>query len=169
MFKDLPPEVESVFREFRVCEFSTMAKDGTPITWPVSALYQPEQDRFLLTTSIGLPQKAFNIRRNPHVSLLFSDPTGSGLENPPAVLVQGDAIAPDKIVASVNGLEEYWRDSIFSRQPAGEMLSSNALMRKVMDQHYMRILISVTPTALFWWPKGDFTQPPQQVEVAHVG
>lgn len=169
MFKALPSEVESVIRAFRVCEFSTMAKDGTPVTWPLGAYYQPEHNRFLLTTSIGLPQKAFNIRRNPHVSLLFSDPTGSGLENPPAVLVQGDAIAPDEIVVSVDGIEDYWRETIFSRQPASKMFSSNVLMRKLMDQYYMRILISVTPTALYWWPKGDFTQSPLQVEVAHVG
>lgn len=169
MFKALPTQVESVIREFRVCEFSTMAKDGTPVTWPLGAYYQPERNRFLLTTSIGLAQKAFNIRRNPHVSLLFSDPTGSGLENPPAVLVQGNAIAPDEIVVSVDGIEDYWRETIFSRQPTSKMFSSNALMRKLMDQYYMRILISVTPTALFWWPKGDFTQPALQVEVAHVG
>ena len=169
MFKDLPVEVESVIREFRVCEFSTMAKDGTPITWPLAARYQPDQGRFLLTTSIGLPQKAFNIRRNSRVSLLFSDPTGSGLENPPSVLIQGQATAPDEIVTAVDGIEDYWRESIFSRQPSSEMISGNGLMRKLMDWYYMRILISVTPTVLFWWPKSDFTQPAQQVEVAHVG
>ena len=39
-----------------------------------------------MTTSIGLPQKAFNIRRNPQVSLSFSEPTGSGVAKPGAVL-----------------------------------------------------------------------------------
>ncbi len=39
----------------------------------------PETGKFLLTTSVALPVKAFNIRRDPHVALLFSDPTGSGL------------------------------------------------------------------------------------------
>jgi Pyridoxamine 5'-phosphate oxidase len=87
----VPLEVEAVFHEFRTCELSTVAKNGTPLTWPTTALYEPEHDRFLITTSIGLPQKAFNIRRNPRVALLFSNPTGSGLSHPPAVLVQGDA------------------------------------------------------------------------------
>ena len=94
---DLPPEVEGVFQKFRTCEFSTLARDGTPITWPLVTLWRPEEQRFVLTTSIGLPQKAFNIRRDPRVSLLFSDPTASGLDKPPAVLVQGDAEAPDEI------------------------------------------------------------------------
>ena len=78
----LPPKVEEVFREFRACEFSMLARDGTPITWPAVTLWQPEEERFVLTTSIGLPRKAFNIRRETKVSLLFSDPTASGLEDP---------------------------------------------------------------------------------------
>lgn len=165
----LPSEVDAVFREFRVCELTTLARDGTPTTWPTSARYQPEQMRFLITTSIGFPQKAFNIRRNSHVALLFSDPTGSGLVSPPAVLVQGDAVAPDNVVTSVEGLEDYWRDTIFRRQPATEALSSNAIMQKLMDWYYMRLLIFVTPRAILSWPAGDFTQPARKVEVPHVG
>jgi hypothetical protein len=38
----------------------------------------------LITTSIAFPQKAFNIRRDARVALLFSDPTGSGLNRAPA-------------------------------------------------------------------------------------
>jgi len=39
MFNSFPAEVDAVFREFRVCEFSTMAKDGTPVTTPMVDLY----------------------------------------------------------------------------------------------------------------------------------
>ena len=87
----IPAEVEAVFREFRTCEFTTLARDGTPITWPMLPFWRPDTGQFMTTTSIGLPDKAFNIRRDPRVSLLFSDPTGSGLDNPPTVLVQGHA------------------------------------------------------------------------------
>ncbi len=121
----LPPEVGEVFRKFRTCEFSTLARDGAPITWPLVTLWRPEEGRFVLTTSIGLPQKAFNIRRNPRVSLLFSDPTASGLENPPAVLVQGDAEAPDEIRTSPNNLREY-RRRIFDFEPAGTTCCSTS-------------------------------------------
>jgi general stress protein 26 len=165
----LPPEVAAVLREFRVCEFTTFAKDGTPTTWPTSARYEPEAMRFLITTSIGLPQKAFNIRRNPCVALLFSDTTGSGLTSPPAVLVQGEAIVPDKVVSSPKGLEDYWRDTIFRRQPATEALSRNPVMRRLMDWYYMRLLIWVTPRRILWWPERDFTRPAQEVEVPNVG
>jgi hypothetical protein len=166
---DLPSEVEAVFREFRTSEFSTIARDGTPITWPTSPRYQAEQARFLVTVSIGLSQKAVNIRRNPHVALLYSNPTGSGLLSPPSVLVQGDAIAPDNVVTSLDGLEDYWRDTIFARQPASAAFSRNALTRKLMDWYYMRLLIFVSPRRILWWPAGDFSQPAHRLEVMHVG
>ena len=102
----LPPEVEDVFEEFRTCEMSTLARDGTPITWPTLPFWYSDEKRFTITTSIGLAQKALNVRRDPRVSLLFSNPTASGLENPPAVMVQGDAEAPDEIETSVAGFEE---------------------------------------------------------------
>ncbi len=164
----LPEEVEAVLREFRVCELTTLARDGTPVTWPTAARYQIERGRFFITTSIGFPQKAFNIRRNPRVSLLFSDPTGSGLSVPPAVLVQGDAVVSNDIVAGPAGAEDYWRDTIFRRQPATAVLSSNPLMRWFSDWYYMRLHIQVTPRRFVWWPHADFGQPAQSVEVQNV-
>lgn len=159
---ELPPEALSVFNQFCTCEFSTIAKDGTPTTWPMPARYLQEQGQFLLSTSIGLPQKALNIRREPRVSLLFSEPTASGLTNPPAVLVQGTATAPDNVVTALDacdGLRDYWRDTIFARQPASEIFSNNPLAQKLMDWYYMRLIIHVTPRRILWWPNSDFTQP----------
>src|SRR5687768_10054093 len=117
----LPPEVEAVFLEFRTCEMSTLARDGAPITWPTLPFWYPDEGRFLITTSIGLPHKAFNVRRNPRVSLLFSEPTASDLQNPPAVLVQGDAVSPDEVVTSLQGFEDELRQ-VLRRQPAGGVL-----------------------------------------------
>jgi hypothetical protein len=62
-----------------------------------------------------LTAKAFNVRRNPHVSLLFSDATGSGLTDPPMVLVQGDAAVSDQILTSFNGLEAELGDLVKDR------------------------------------------------------
>jgi Pyridoxamine 5'-phosphate oxidase len=163
---DLPAEVEAVFREFRTCEFSTLARDGAPITWPALPFWRSEEGRFLITTSIGLPQKAFNVGRDPRVSLLFSDPTASGLENPPAVLVQGDAEAPDEVVTTARGFERELREAR-RRQPAGSVYSSNPLTRYLFDWYYMRLFISVHPRRVVFWPGGDFSGAP--VEVEHVG
>jgi len=164
----LPPEVEEVFKEFRTCEFSTLARDGTPITWPLVTLWRPEEREFVLTTSIGMPQKAFNIRRDPRVSLLFSDPTASGLRRPPAVLVQGEAEVPDEIRTSPNHLREYWT-RIFEIQPAGKVYGANRLTRYLMDFYYMRLYIHVRPTRVLFWPEGDFARAPVEAEVDRVG
>jgi hypothetical protein len=160
-----PPGIEEVFREFRTCEFSTLARDGTPITRPLVTLWQPEE-RFVLTTSIGLPRKALNARRDGRVSLLFSDPTASGLEHPPAVLVQGDAEVPDEIKTSPNHLREYWK-RLFRIQPAGKMYGANPLMRYLTDWYYMRLYIYIRPKRILVWPEGDFARAP--LEVDHVG
>jgi Pyridoxamine 5'-phosphate oxidase len=161
----LPTEVEEVFREFRTCEFSTLARDGAPITWPLVTLWRPEEQRFVLTTSIGAPNKAFNARRDGRISMLFSDPTASGLEDPPSVLVQGDAEVPDEIHTSPYDLKEYWK-RIWRIQPAGKSYGANALTRSLMDWYYIRLYIHVRPRRILVWPEGDFTKPP--LEVGHV-
>ena len=153
-----------MLHEFRTCEFSTLARDGTPIAWPVVALWRPEEGRFVITTSVGLKQKALNVRRDPRVSLLFSDPTASGLADPPAVLVQGETTSPDEVRTSPAGFEEYWR-RLFERQPKGSMYSANPLARYLFDCYYMRLYIFVRPRRILWWPQGDFGRAPEELEV----
>lgn len=167
MSLQLPPEIRAVFDEFRACEFTTLAKDGTPITWPTLPFYDADAGQFVVTTSVAFPQKAFNVRRNPRVSLLFSDPTASGLTEPPAVLVQGDAEAPDVVDTSIRGYEERLR-MVFQRQPAGGIYSSNPLMRRYFDWYYMRLQITVTPRRIRWWPRGDFAQAPRDLALREV-
>ena len=165
---ELPAEVEDVFEEFRTCEMSTLARDGTPITWPTLPFWHSAEKRFTITTSIGLAQKAFNVRRNPRVSLLFSNPTASGLENPPAVLVQGDAEAPDEIETSVAGFEEELRKAC-RRQPASRAYGNNPLTRRFMDWYFMRLMIHVTPHRILWWPGGDFWREPFELRMGFAG
>ena len=38
----VPDEVDAVFREFRTCELTTLAKNCDPVTWPLEPFYQPE-------------------------------------------------------------------------------------------------------------------------------
>ncbi|MGP4059064.1 pyridoxamine 5'-phosphate oxidase family protein [Mycobacterium sp. 4D054] len=111
-----------IIEKYFTCEFTTIARDGSPQTWPVSPRLLPD-GRFLLGTSIGLPQKAYNIRRNPKVSLLFSEPTGSGVTTEGAVLIQGDATAEDRIVTDLASDPELasLAQTLFIRQPAGAL------------------------------------------------
>ncbi|TQN43973.1 pyridoxamine 5'-phosphate oxidase [Blastococcus colisei] len=139
------PQVLEVVDRYRTCEFATLTRSGVPITWPTAVLYRSD-GTFLITTSIALPQKAYNIRRDDRVALLFSEPTGSGMAGAPQVLVQGRARCPDEIVTDVAGAPEYWR-RLHERQPFNHVYSRNVVTRRLFDWYYMRLLITVTPTA----------------------
>lgn len=166
----LPAPALAILREYRTCEFSTLAKDGTPITWPVCARLLPD-GRLLLTTSIGLPQKAFNIRRNPRVSLLFSEPRASGVAQQGAVLVQGTATVTDTPIADFDApgdLRDYFVENIFARQPNGKFMSS-WLGRWLMGWYYLRLVVHITPERVAYWPDRVFSAEPQRFEVPRVG
>ncbi len=142
----IPSDAIAAIDAYRTCEFLTVTKSGVPIAWPtVSA--QDADGTFTITTSIALPQKAFNVRRNPQVALLFSDPTSSGLQETPQVLIQGSAVCPDEIVTSVLRAREVWL-RIFERQPKSAADSTNPISRWLMDFYYMRLLITTTPTTV---------------------
>ena len=139
------PDVLAVLDRYRTCEFATLSKSGVPIAWPTATLRNPD-GTFLITTSIALPQKAYNIRRDGRVAMLFSEPTASGLVGAPQVLVQGTAVCPDEIVTDVLPNAEYWR-RLHERQPFNKTYGANGLTRKFFDWYYMRLLITITPTA----------------------
>nr|WP_246315689.1 FAD-binding protein [Kineococcus aurantiacus] len=128
---------------FLTAEMATLGRDGTPVAWPVVAFPDPVTGHLTVTTSIGLPVKAFNVRRDARVSLLFSDPTGSARPDAPQVLVRGRATCPDVVHADPRGLEDYWR-RLFERQPAGAGGSRRAT-RALMGWYYLRLVITVVP------------------------
>ncbi|MCL4448532.1 MAG: pyridoxamine 5'-phosphate oxidase family protein [Actinobacteria bacterium] len=162
MSEKLNKNVLEVLKEFRCCEFSTVSRSGTPVTWPTVTLYQPDRssqskeqkDQFTVTTSISWPQKAFNIRRSPNVSLFFSDPTAAGLYNPPFVLVEGSAKVDDAIQSDTVGLEQYWK-LLYKRQPVSKLWSTLPF-QPFMDWYYMRLVIHVSPSKITWWQGKDF-------------
>ncbi|MFI9645613.1 pyridoxamine 5'-phosphate oxidase family protein [Streptomyces sp. NPDC052040] len=131
-----------VLDAYRTCEFVTLGRDGTPLAWPTAVLRR-EDGTLLLSTSLAFAQKALNIRRDGRVALLFSDPTGSGLDRPPHLHVVGRAACPDEIMTGPQGAEEYWR-MLFERQPHSRSYLSLPL-RRLMDWYYLRLLITVTP------------------------
>src|SRR5919109_3982936 len=110
MTATLPKQVQDVFDRFITTEYTTVDAHGQPITWPVTPYYKPGDPCIDVTTGLGYPKKAEDARRNPHVSMLFSDPTGSGLERPPAVLVQGTASVDDADLDA--NRERYTRESL---------------------------------------------------------
>src|SRR5215217_2547912 len=109
MTATLPPDVQHVFHRFVTTEFTTVDGRGQPITWPLTPYYRPGDSCIDVSTGLGYPKKAHDARANPKVAMLFSDPTGSGLENPPQVLVQGTAEVDDRDLDA--NRERYWNEA----------------------------------------------------------
>lgn len=132
-----------VIDAYYTCELATLTKDGSPVAWPTSGL-RLDDGTFLLTTSLGYPQKAYNIRRDGRVALLFSEPTASGLDAPEQILVRGVATCPDEVhVDPVGDLGRLWA-VLMQRQPSSQKYL-NWPTNKMTDFYYMRLLITVTP------------------------
>src|SRR4051794_16272441 len=110
MTATLPRELQEAFDRFVTTEYTTVDRRGQPITWPVTPYYSPGDPCIDVTTALGYPKKAHDARANPKVGLLFSDPTGSGVANPPQVLVQGTAKVDDEDLEA--NRERYTRESL---------------------------------------------------------
>ena len=164
----LPDEVHEALRGYLCCEIATVGRDGTALAWPAVPLYLPERGQLLLTTSIGFPVKALNIASRPRVSLLFSDATGSGLVEPAAVLVQGEARIAQGVQTWSEDLAAHWQ-RVMTIQPVSSRFSRTPPVRWFMDWYFMRLLIHVTPHRVLWWRDQTMTGSPRQLELPRVG
>jgi len=153
----LPQEVREAFGSFVTCEYVTIGSRQQPIVWPVTPYYEDCGPCIDVTTGLGYPKKALDAKRNPHVALLFSDPTGSGIDSGINVLVQGTADVDDRDLAS--NRERYWRES-GEKLPATKEMPPK-LIRGMFDWYYTRIYVHVRPERVFVWPAGDVTGPPE--------
>ncbi len=140
----------AVIDAYRTCELATLTKDGSPVAWPTSGL-RLDDGTFLLTTSLGYPQKAYNIRRDGRVALLFSEPAASGLEAPEQILVRGVATCPEEIFTEpVGDLARLWA-LLMERQPSSQKYL-NWPTNKMTDFYYMRLKIIVAPAEVVTRP-----------------
>ena len=158
MTASLPEHVQAVFDRFITTELTTISRQGQPITWPVTPYYTPGAPCIDVTTGLGYPKKANDARANPMVALLFSDPTGSGLDDPPMVLVQGSADVDDRDLDA--NRQRYAEESaeklpaIAKRQPPGPIV-------RFLNWYFTRIYIHVRPERVYVWPSGDVGSEPQ--------
>lgn len=151
-----------MFEEYRTAESTTVARDGTPITWPLFPMFRPETGTFQLTTSIGFPDKAFNVRRDERFSMLFSDPTGTGHAGGPAVLVQGIATCVDELAVDFEPFrEDFIR--LVRAQPISRFYGSDPISRRLVDWYFFRLVIDVVPTRVRWWADGNMSRHPDEV------
>jgi hypothetical protein len=152
-----------VFGRFVTTEYTTIDRHGQPITWPVIPFYRRGGPCIDVSTALGTPKKADDAVANPRVALLFSDPTGSGLSDPPAVLVQGLADVDDRDLRA--NRERYMRESLeklpgLTAQQPPSLLTRSGLV----DWYYERIFVHVHPQRVCVWPRGKISAAPEVFE-----
>lgn len=151
-----PEELALVAEKFVTCEFATLTKRNTPVTWPLTP-YLGEDGRTIdVSTGLSYPAKAERARRNPKVAILFSDPLASGLEKAPVVLMHGLATVRDRDLQA--GSDRYVRLN-FTKFPEAYK-GQPAFMLKQQQWYYTRAWILVTPIRVIWWPGGNVDAPP---------
>src|SRR4051794_21374232 len=153
----LPQEVREVFGDFVTCEYTTVDSRQQPIVWPVTPYYENGGPCIDVTTGLGYPKKARDARRNPHVALLFSDPTGSRIDSGIKAPAQGTADVDDRAPPATR--ERYGRESA-EKLPATKEMHPPKLVRGLFDWYYTRIYVHVRPERVFVWQSGDVTVAP---------
>ena len=161
MTASLPTEVQQVFERFITTEYTALDGRGRPITWPVTPYYRPGDPCIDVTTGLGYPKKARDAERNSKVALLFSDPTGSGLERPPQVLVQGTAQVDDRDLEANRG--RYERESV-EKLPAVQDMLPPRLVRGLFSWYFTRIYVHVRPERVYVWSGGDTAGEPELLD-----
>jgi hypothetical protein len=157
----LPEEVQQVFSRFVTTEYTTVDSSGQPITWPVIPFYSPGAPCIDVTTGLGYPKKARDAAANSKVSLLFSDPTGSGVSHAPMVLVQGTAEVDDRDLEA--NRDRYARE-LAEKIPDAGGGDPPDFVKSRMGWYYKRIYVHVRPERVYVWPGCDPTQEPQLLD-----
>jgi hypothetical protein len=164
MTATLPSDVQQVFDRFVTTEYTTIDAAGQPITWPLTPYYAPGDDCIDVTTGLGYPKKANDTRANPKVAMLFSDPTGSEIDDAPQVLVQGTADVDDRDLEA-NRLR--YKREIVVKLPAASQEMPPKFFDRFLSWYYTRIYMHVRPERVYVWPDADVRREPQLYD-AHM-
>jgi Pyridoxamine 5'-phosphate oxidase len=159
-----PPELHEAAARYLTCELVTIDSAGRPIVWPVTPFFHGDEDCIDVSTGLGYPKKADDASRNPQVALLFSDPTGSGLERPATVLVQGIARVDD---ADLEANRERFERDLAAKLPALHDQAPPDPLRRMFSWYYTRIYLHVRPERVYVWDDGDLEAEPRLYD-AHV-
>ena len=153
MLIQIPNWVRQVFDSYLVCEFTTIS-NGNPVTLPLLPFYDSGSGRLVVTSSILFSRKVENLRKNPRVSMLFSNPEGA-TTGKHLVLVQGIAHPEDADLD--HGWEQYlpyWR----KKEPVIDALLAE---REKFGWFWKRIIVQVEPKKISAWKNGDTSHPPE--------
>ena len=111
--------------------------------------YRPGGPCIDVSTGPRLPEEGERRTREPEGRAAFSDPTGSGLDDPPQVLVQGTAVVDDRDLDA--NRERYERE--WMRSPVRRDQLPPKLLRGMFGWYFTRIYVHVRPERVYVWPK----------------
>ncbi|MEK6919555.1 MAG: pyridoxamine 5'-phosphate oxidase family protein [Thermoproteota archaeon] len=149
----VPGWVRDVFERYLTCEFTTVA-NGKPVTFPLLYFYDGDSGKFTVTSSILFSKKIEHMKKNPKVSMLFSNSEGSGIEKH-GILVQGIALCDDSDLD--HGWERflpYWR----KKEP---YIDAFLAEREKFGWFWKRIVIQVEPKKIMAWKNGNTDEAPE--------
>lgn len=165
---EIPEWIEDIFQSYLTAEFSYIDGD-IPRTIAVLPYYDPNRKSIVITTSPAFYRKVECVKRNPKVSILFSNSKFSGIGGNAVVLVQGLARVDEDIDKNMNYImylminqKENWKKSVVAKM-VEELMSP--LAKRVMDWYVYRIVIEIKPERILFWRDGNLDNPPEIIEV----
>ncbi|MQA87874.1 MAG: hypothetical protein GEV03_25430 [Streptosporangiales bacterium] len=158
----LPGEFAEVFARFVTTEYTVLDPRGRPSIWPLIPYYSRSDRHIEVGVGLGSPKKAEDARRNPRVALLFSDPTGSGLTDPPQVLVQGTATVDDRDPTA--NFERTIR-AFTEKLPRRRLLLPPRPVRRLLGWYFARVSIWIRIERLYVWSADGPTRQPQRLDL----
>jgi len=154
------PQILETLENALICEFTVISPTGRPITHPLLPLYDSDESRLYVTSSVLFSKKLDHIKKNPKVSALFSNREGIRVSPYRTVLVKGNAkVGEEDIHHGWEKLLPLWR----KKEP---FIDNFVKMRYALPLFWDRSIIEINPTKLYLWPRGDTDDLPKTFEVS---
>ena len=154
------PQLVETLENALICEFTVISPTGRPITHPLLPLYDPEESRLYVTSSVLFSKKLEYVKKNPKVAALFSNRQGIRVSPYRIVLVKGNAkVGEVDVHHGWEKLLPLWR----KKEP---YIDNFVKMRYALPLFWERSIIEINPTKLYLWPNGDTETPPRIFEVS---
>jgi hypothetical protein len=156
--RDLPSEVTEVFDNALVCEFTVISPSGRPVPHPLLPLYDNQEGRLFVTSSVLFSRKLNHIKKNSKISALFSNKQGLRTSPYRIVLVKGDArLGEEDVHHGWEQLLPIWR----KKEP---YIDNYVKMRYALPLFWERSVIEIDPKKIYLWPAGDTNVQPRIYE-----
>ncbi|MCA1841125.1 MAG: hypothetical protein ABR507_10795 [Actinomycetota bacterium] len=140
----VPDEISDLLSRYIATEYAYTTPKGAPLCWPVTPYWYPKRQVLAIATGLAYPTKADHPKVNPKIAMLFSDPKGTGLADPPTVLAQGTATVLDE---DLQYNADRYVVELREKFPAAR-LAINRLTVSMLDFYLPRLWVEMTPVRM---------------------